>query len=86
MKEATTSKEYMQELNADEHRINNNRGRKPVKQILEISDKCGIPAETLEMEVLQLKRQSGLSFNFAIGMTYAKYMTNYAKTGTSDEV
>ena len=53
--------------------------RRKTEQIQDISDKCGVPADELEKEVLKLKQQSGLSYNFAIGMTYANYMTNYAK-------
>ena len=54
--------------------------RRKTEQIQDVSDKCGVPADELEKEVLKLKQQSGLSYNFAIGMTYAKYMTNYAKS------
>jgi len=80
MPDTTSHKEYMQELDAEIYRANNNKGRQPIEQIQDISDKCGVPADELEKEVLKLKQQSGLSYNFAIGMTYAKYMTNYAKS------
>jgi len=79
MNETTSHKEYLQELAAEIYRANNNKGRQPLEPVKDISDKIGIPVETIEREILNLKRESGLSYNFALGMTYAKYMTKYNK-------
>ncbi len=78
--------DYQQELNAETHRENNNKGRRPIKEIQELSKTTGIDEKVLETEARQLKRESGLKDNYAMEMLYVKYMPNHAKTGTSDEV
>ncbi len=57
-----------------------------VKNVPELSKLTGIDAKVLDKEATKLKKKSGLGNNYAMGMLYAKYMSDYSKVGTGDEV
>ena len=57
-----------------------------LKNIPELSKLTGIDEKVLDKEAAKLKKKSGLGNNYAMGILCAKYMSDYSKVGTGDEV